>query len=316
LKERRKTLRVRCSAGEQRANILGVTVSAISMADAVHYSDKLLQGDRPGYICVTGVHGVMEAQSDERLRSIINASFLTTPDGMPTVWVGRWQGHKSMSRVSGPEYMLEMCKLAVERGYRFFLYGGKPGVAEELKDALTRRFPGLQIVGTYCPPFRPLTAEEELDLERQLTEAKADILWCGISTPKQERFMAQYCGKLPVKLMVGVGAAFDVHSGNSIDAPNWIKEAGLHWFFRMMRDPRRLAGRYLKNNPRFLYLLGMQVTGLKRFTLMSPAPDFPGSGNLEVISRHKFADNRSFDDRMAAMAMEDEDETALNQQAG
>ena len=269
--ERRKSLRIRCSAGEHRANVLGVSVSAISMTDAVYYTDMLLQGNSQGYVCVTGVHGVMEAQTDERFRSILNSSFLTTPDGMPTVWVGRLQGFTSMTRVSGPEYMVEICKLSVERGYKNFLFGGKPGVAEDLKKSLTDRFPGLQITGTYTPPFRPLNREEESDLEDRLREAQADILWCGISTPKQERFMAQYCGKLPVKLMVGVGAAFDIHSGNSKDAPEWVKDAGMHWFVRLLRDPRRLAGRYLKNNPRFLWQIALQLCGVRKYFIMKPA---------------------------------------------
>ena len=269
--ERRKSLRIRCSAGEHRANVLGVSVSAISMTDAVYYTDMLLQGNSQGYVCVTGVHGVMEAQTDERFRSILNSSFLTTPDGMPTVWVGRLQGFTNMTRVSGPEYMLEICKLSVERGYKNFLFGGKPGVAEDLKKSLTDRFPGLQITGTYTPPFRPLNREEESDLENRLREAQADILWCGISTPKQERFMAQYCGKLPVKLMVGVGAAFDIHSGNSKDAPEWVKDAGMHWFVRLLRDPKRLAGRYLKNNPRFLWKIGLQLCGVRKYFIMKPA---------------------------------------------
>jgi N-acetylglucosaminyldiphosphoundecaprenol N-acetyl-beta-D-mannosaminyltransferase len=275
--ERRKSLRVRCSAGEERANVLGVTVSAISMTDAIYYSDYLLQSESQGYVCITGVHGVMEAQYDERLRSILNASYLTTPDGMPTVWVGKLQGHSNIRRVSGPEYMIEMCKVSLIRGYKHFLYGGKPGVAEDLKEALTERFPGLQITGTYTPPFRPLNQEEEADLERQVRESGADILWCGISTPKQEQFMARYCGRLPVKLMVGVGAAFDVHSGHSKDAPDWIKNAGMHWFFRMIRDPKRLASRYMKNNPRFLWLIGLQLIGLKSFFVMKPAPTFEKS---------------------------------------
>jgi len=271
-KERRKSLRVRCSAGEQRANLLGVTVSAISMTDALYYSDMLLGSQSQGYICVTGVHGVMEAQYDERLRSILNASFLTIPDGMPTVWVGRLQGFTNIRRVSGPEYMAEMCRISIERGYKHFLYGGKPGVAEDLKKALTDRFPGLQITGLYTPPFRPLNEEEEADLVRQVRQADADILWCGISTPKQERFMAKYCGTLPVKLMVGVGAAFDIHSGHSKDAPSWVKDAGMHWLLRMLRDPRRLASRYIKNNPRFLLLIGLQITGLRKYFVMKHAP--------------------------------------------
>ena len=238
------------------------------MTEAVKYSDTLLQRQSAGgYICVTGVHGVMEAQTDKQFRNILNSSFLTTPDGMPTVWVGHWQGMKNMTRVYGPDFMLEMCKLSLVRGYRHFLYGGKEGVAEDLRDKLTHQFPGLQIVGTYTPPFRPLTAEEESGLEKQLLELKPDIFWCGLSTPKQERFMSQYCGKLPVKLMVGVGAAFDINSGHLKDAPVWMKNAGLQWLFRMVMEPRRLASRYLKNNPRFVWLIFLQLLGLRKYQL-------------------------------------------------
>ena len=271
LRERRRTLRIISSAGEQRVNILGVSISAITMTDAIYHCDRLLQSGAPGYICVTGVHGIMEAQYDERFRSILNSSFLTTPDGAPTVWVGRCQGFNNIKRVSGPEFMLEMCNLSIERGYKHFFFGGKPGVAEDLKKSLQLRFPDLQIVGTYTPPFRNLTEEEEADLHCQLLECKADILWCGISTPKQERFMSRYCGKLPVKLMVGVGAAFDVHSGHTKDAPKWIKEIGMHWFFRMMHEPKRLAARYLKNNPTFMWKILLQMIGARRYHLLKPS---------------------------------------------
>ena len=250
---------------EARVNILGVGVSAISMEEAVTRSENLLAGDAKGYICVTGVHGVMEAQGDELFRTILNNSFLTTPDGVPTVWMGHLHGFKSMTRVYGPDFMVAMCAASVNRGYRHFLYGGKPGVAEELKSELLKRFPGLQIVGTYTPPFRPLKVEEEEDLIRELEACKADVLWCGLSTPKQERFMAEYQHKLPVQLMVGVGAAFDLLSGNLKEAPNWMKRSGLQWFYRMLVEPRRLWKRYLSNNPRFLWLTMLQLTKVRRF---------------------------------------------------
>jgi len=250
-----------------RANVLGVGISAISMADAVHYSDALLQNGRRGYICVTGVHGVMEAQEDKQFRNILNSSFLTTPDGMPTVWVGHLQGFKNMTRVYGPDFMLEMCKMSVQRGYKHFLYGGKPGIADDLKEVLLTRFPGLQITGTFTPPFRPLTSAEQVDLAKMLADSEADILWCGLSTPKQERFMADYFSKLPAKLLVGVGAAFDINSGHLKDAPSWMKKSGLQWFFRLLTEPRRLASRYLKNNPRFLWLMCLQLSGIRKFTL-------------------------------------------------
>ena len=252
-----------------RANILGVGISAISMKQAVSQTIDLLETKRDAYICVTGVHGIMEAQVDEDFRSILNSSFLTTPDGMPTVWLGRHLGFDKMTRVYGPEFMLELCGASVEKGYKHFLYGGKPGVAEDLKRQLSARFTGIQIVGAYTPPFRPLTVEEEVEVDRLLHDGQADILWCGLSTPKQERFMAKYIGRLPVKLMVGVGAAFDINSGHLRDAPQWMKRSGLQWLFRMITEPRRLSGRYLRNNPRFLWLTCLQLLGLRKYSVVT-----------------------------------------------
>ncbi len=253
-----------------RVNILGVGVSAISMAEAVDHSAGLVERGGRGYVCVTGVHGIMEAQADPSLRDTLNGSFLTTPDGMPTVWLGHARGFRSMTRVYGPDYMLALSEAGVARGFRHFLYGGRPGVAEKLKASLLARFPGMDIVGTYTPPFRPLTDCEERALAADLLQARADILWVGLSTPKQERFMRQYHDRLPVKLMVGVGAAFDLLSGNLDEAPNWMKRAGLQWLYRLIKEPRRLWRRYLTNNPRFVFLAGLQLAGLRRYAL-SPA---------------------------------------------
>jgi N-acetylglucosaminyldiphosphoundecaprenol N-acetyl-beta-D-mannosaminyltransferase len=252
---------------QERVNILGVGVSALNMETALRQTELLLDQGRQGYICVTGVHGIMEAQSDGAFRETLNRSFLTTPDGMPTVWLGRIHGFKHMSRVYGPDYMLGLCERSVTKGYRHFLYGGKPGVAEELGAELARRFPGLQIVGTYTPPFRPLNSDEENDLRTQLEVSQADVLWCGLSTPKQERFMAAYSQRMPVKLMVGVGAAFDLLSGNLSEAPDWMKKAGLQWLYRLIKEPRRLWRRYLVNNPKFIWFTLLQLTGLRGFRL-------------------------------------------------
>jgi len=237
------------------------------MGTALQETETLLDSGGSGYICVTGVHGIIEAQSDPQFRAILNDSFLTTPDGMPTVWLGRLHGFDTMTRVYGPDYMLALCERSVEKGYRHFLYGGKSGVAEELRDELVRKYPGLQIVGTYTPPFRPLTADEEESLRRQIEESKADVLWCGLSTPKQERFMAAYRGRLPVKLMVGVGAAFDLLSGNLSEAPAWMKRNGLQWLYRLIKEPKRLWRRYLLNNPRFVWLVFLQELRIKNYRL-------------------------------------------------
>jgi N-acetylglucosaminyldiphosphoundecaprenol N-acetyl-beta-D-mannosaminyltransferase len=246
------------------ADVLGVKVSAINLKLAVELADEWVATGIPGYVCVTGVHGVMEAQSDSEFRRILNQACINTPDGMPMSWIGHLQGFRKMNRVFGPDFMTAMCRLSVERGYRNFLYGGKPGVAELLNETLQKKFPGLQVVGTYTPPFRHLTPEEEAEILAQVAESKPHILWVGLSTPKQERFMAQYVDRLHVPLLVGVGAAFDYHSGRIRDCSEWIKRAGLQWLHRLMQDPR-LWRRYLRNNPAFLWHIAWQLSGLRRY---------------------------------------------------
>jgi N-acetylglucosaminyldiphosphoundecaprenol N-acetyl-beta-D-mannosaminyltransferase len=247
-------------------DILGVKVSALNLLKAISLTDAAIRSGKTGYICVTGVHGVMEAQKDALFREILNSAMINTPDGMPMSWVGWMDGFRTMDRVYGPDFMLAICELSVRRGYRHFLLGGKPGVAPVLQNALQSRFPGLNVVGTYTPPFRSLTPEEEELLCDLVRSSKPDIIWVGLSTPKQEKFMAAYSERLRVPLMVGVGAAFDIHSGQTRDAPNWMKRSGLQWLHRLAQEPRRLAPRYLKNNPRFLFLVSRQLArrGLRR----------------------------------------------------
>ena len=247
------------------ADILGVKVSAVDMDRAVELADRWIATGNPGYVCLTGVHGVMEAQSDSALRQILNQAFLNNPDGMPMSWIGHLQGFSKMDRVYGPDFMTAMCRLSVERGYRNFLYGGNTGVAELLSETLRKRFPGLQVVGTYTPPFRRLTAEEEKELLFHVRQARPEILWVGLSTPKQEKFMAEYVDRLQVPLLVGVGAAFDYHTGRIRESPRWIKRAGLQWLHRLMQDPKRLWRRYLRNNPAFLWNIALQISGLRRY---------------------------------------------------
>lgn len=250
-----------------RANVLGVGVHGVNMRSAVEALENAVLANQRGYVCVTGVHGVMEAQSNPELRGLLNDAFLNVPDGMPMSWVGWRQGLRDMDRVYGPELMLEVCALSARKGYTHFLFGGQPGVAEELKAELERRFPGLRVTGTCTPPFRPLNAEEEAALAAQLAADPPDFFWVGISTPKQERFMAAHLDRLPVKVMLAVGAAFDVHTGRIADAPRWMKRAGLQWLHRLCQEPRRLARRYLVNNPRFVGKILLQLAGLRRYAL-------------------------------------------------
>tara|TARA_R110002096_G_scaffold316010_10_gene510352 strand:+ start:2189 stop:2974 length:786 start_codon:yes stop_codon:yes gene_type:complete len=249
-----------------RFNVLGVGISALNMERATGEVLRLLDSDSKGYVCVTGVHGIIEAQDDPELRTIFNDSFLTTPDGMPTVWIGKLvYGFSQMDRVYGPDLMLEVFRKTEPKGTRHFLYGGTEGVADELRTSLLERFPDAEIVGTYCPPFRELNVEEEAELIQQVSESKADVMWVGISTPKQDRFMAKYLPKLPVKLMFGVGAAFDFHTGRVRQAPKWMQRHGLEWAFRLSQEPARLWKRYLTSNPRFVSLFALQFLGWRRF---------------------------------------------------
>lgn len=235
-----------------RVDVLGVGISAIDMGAAVAEIERWIQTGERHYVCVTGVHGVMESQRDPELRRIHNASGLTTPDGMPMVWAGRRAGATGMSRVYGPDLMLALAERAAANGWRSFFYGGKDGVPDLLVARLQERFPGFISAGTYSPPFRPLTPEEDEAIVARINEARPDLVWIGLSTPKQERWMAAHVGRIHAAALLGVGAAFDIHAGTLPQAPKWMQQRGLEWLYRMIREPRRLWRRYLYNNPRFI----------------------------------------------------------------
>jgi N-acetylglucosaminyldiphosphoundecaprenol N-acetyl-beta-D-mannosaminyltransferase len=251
-----------------RFNVLGVSVCAMNLPIATEVILEAARERRKGYVCVTGVHGVTEAQNDAEFREILNGSFLNTTDGMPLVWLAKHHvGGSRIERVYGPDLMLEVFEASRDGRIRHFFYGGAPGVAEELKAKLEARFPGVSVVGTYCPPFRPLNAEEDAELSAIVRETKPDLMWIGLSTPKQERFMAHYLPKLDVSVMLGVGAAFDFHSGRVRQAPRWIQRSGFEWLYRLCSQPRRLARRYLINNPLFLGRITLQLSGLRKYPL-------------------------------------------------
>jgi N-acetylglucosaminyldiphosphoundecaprenol N-acetyl-beta-D-mannosaminyltransferase len=198
------------------------------------------------------VHGVLESLLYPVLRVIHNRYGITTPDGMPMVWSGRWAGVREMERVYGPDLMLAVCSRAVDRGWTSFFYGGGPGVAERLAQRLGERFPGLEVAGCHAPPFRPLTEDEDREVVDLINATDPDLVWVGLSTPKQERWMAAHVGRVCAPALLGVGAAFDIHAGLLPQAPRWMQRSGLEWTYRLSREPRRLWRRYLSNNPRFI----------------------------------------------------------------
>ena len=254
-------------SGPERVNVLGIGLSAITMADALAWIDHWIARRANQYICVTGVHGVMESQLDPALRVIHNRAGLVTPDGMPLVWISRLRGPRGVERVYGPDLMLACCESSVAKGYRHFFYGGATGVPERLSERLQKRFPGLQIAGQWSPPFRELTTLEEAELIERINAARPDIVWIGLSTPKQERWMARYVGRISAPVLIGVGAAFDMHAGVKKQAPRWMQRSGLEWLFRLGTEPRRLWRRYLINNPRFIWRVLMQSSGVVRHDL-------------------------------------------------
>lgn len=248
-----------------RYNVLGVGVSRLTLAQT---RDLVLgvrdrSAPRGRYICVTTVHGLDEARADPAFRRILNSSWLTTPDGMPLVWLGP----PGVERVYGPDLLLAVCEAGRAVGLTHFFYGGNPGVAAELAAKLTARFPGLAVVGTHTPPFRPLEATEAAALRTEIARARPDVLWVGLGTPKQERWMSEFAPMLDAGVLIGVGAAFDFHSGRVRQAPRWMQRSGLEWFFRLCTEPRRLGPRYLKTNPLFLLRVFAQKCGLRRYPL-------------------------------------------------
>jgi N-acetylglucosaminyldiphosphoundecaprenol N-acetyl-beta-D-mannosaminyltransferase len=245
-----------------RFDVLGVGISALNMGSAVQSLVKAVATPGfVGYVTVTGVHGVMESQDDPDLKVIHNQSFLSTPDGMPLVWLGRKAGHINMTRVYGPDLMIETLRCGIARQWSHLLFGGNAGVAELARQRLTAELPGLRMQCAPTPPFRPLTADEEDDLLHLILRQRPHCLWVGLSTPKQERFMARFIEKHRMRLqspdhglvMLGVGAAFDFHAGRVRQAPRFVQKAGCEWLFRLAMEPRRLWKRYLKNNPRFIW---------------------------------------------------------------
>ena len=239
------------AADTDRTAVLGVGVSLVDIPAAVLRIQEWIRDGEPDYVCVTGVHGVMESQRDAELKRIHNDAGMVVPDGMPLVWIARRRGYRFVDRVYGPDLMLAFCAASERAGHRHFLYGGAEGVPELLRDRLVERFPALQVVGTWSPPFRPLTEVEDREVVQRITDSGADVVWVGLSTPKQERWMSAHVGRIPAVLL-GVGAAFDFHAGLKKQAPPWMQRAGMEWFYRMVSEPRRLGPRYLRNNPEFL----------------------------------------------------------------
>jgi N-acetylglucosaminyldiphosphoundecaprenol N-acetyl-beta-D-mannosaminyltransferase len=254
------------AANELSYRVLGVRVDAVQIPGVIAQMERWIAvHDRCRFIAVTDMHSIMEAMHAASFRNILQAADMVVPDGFPLVWFGRRNGFALQRRVYGPELMEQFCEQTAAKGYRHFFYGGAPGVAENLASRFSQRFPDLQIAGVHCPPFRTLTNAEDEEEVETINGAGADIVWVGLGAPKQERWMFDHRECLKVPLLVGVGAAFDFHTGRMAQAPRWMGDHGLEWLFRLSMEPRRLWRRYLIHGSQFAVLAFLESLRLKKF---------------------------------------------------
>jgi N-acetylglucosaminyldiphosphoundecaprenol N-acetyl-beta-D-mannosaminyltransferase len=247
----------------QRENILGVAVSAINMDQAIHQLRVWIQDEVNTYVCVTPAHAIMECANDSSLMSIYNESGLTTPDGMAIVWLLKSAGHSHVTRVYGPDLLLTACKELSIDGARHFFFGGADHVVNQLAERLQTENPQMKVAGLYSPPFRALSDEEDEKIIEIINSSQADIVWVGLGSPRQEKWMATHYNRINA-VLIGVGAAFDFLSGEKKQAPMWIQKSGLEWLFRLLTEPKRLWRRYIQY-PRFVWLVLLQKMGLKKY---------------------------------------------------
>jgi N-acetylglucosaminyldiphosphoundecaprenol N-acetyl-beta-D-mannosaminyltransferase len=233
--------------------VLETGISATSYAEACRLLARWGLSGQRAYVCICNVHTVMEAHRSPDYAAILNGAAMATPDGMPLVWALRRRGHPDQGRVYGPDLLLAFAEFAAAKPeLSSYFYGGGEGVAAELAGVLAGKHPGFKVAGFESPPFRPLSPEEDAAAVERINASGAAVLWVGLGAPRQERWMAEHLGRVK-PVMVGVGAAFDFHTGRVRQAPRWMMGCGLEWFFRLAVEPRRLWRRYALNNPHFLW---------------------------------------------------------------
>jgi len=233
-------------------SIMGVKIAAINMEWLLNYLKKNLSKIKGDYICVSNVHTTVTSFDDINYSYIQNGGLMAIPDGGPLATVGRKRGYKNMSRTTGPDLMGEIFKMSESVGYTHFFYGSSEETLKILKEKLEEKYPNMNIVGMYSPPYRPITEEEDYQIIKMINNSKADFVWIGLGAPKQEKWMYDHQGKI-VGLMIGVGAGFDYFAGKIKRAPEWMQKHNLEWLYRLWQEPKRLFKRYLYTNTKFIW---------------------------------------------------------------
>jgi N-acetylglucosaminyldiphosphoundecaprenol N-acetyl-beta-D-mannosaminyltransferase len=246
------------NAPAPRRFILGQPFDLLDADAAIQRILALVEARQPGYVTFVNPHSLVRSRRDPEFRSALSRSTLTLCDGVGIGLACRLLGLPHASRVPGPELMPRLCDQGRERGLRHFFYGGGPGIAEALASRFTQRLPGLAVCGTHCPPFRELSAEEDAAIVTAINRCRPDVVWVGLGTAKQEKWMAAHAGRIAAPVMLGVGAAFDFHAGVVTRAPECVRHAGLEWAWRLAHEPRRLWRRNL-DSPLFLALVACQA---------------------------------------------------------
>jgi len=263
----------------EHIDLLNVRIDRVDFAAAMERVRQAIDVRRPQQIVTVNVDFVKLACADSEYRRLINTADLNVADGMPLLWAARLIGAPLPERITGTDLVLGCARMAAERGYRLFLLGAAPGVADQAAAELQRRFPGLTICGVYAPPFRPWATDDDRTIVERVQAARPDVLFVAFGAPRQDVWIREHMAELNVPVSVGVGGTFNFLAGTIRRAPRWMQDSGLEWLYRVVQEPGRLWKRYLLEDlPVFLQLLGQARVTPDEL----PAEAVPVSGQRSV----------------------------------
>jgi len=248
--------------------VLGTRVHMVEISEVNIAMDRWIseENDKSHHVINSGMHGIMEAYKDPNLKLIMNSAELFAPDGILMVLVARIRGFGLRKQNTGPQLLWEFGRTANRKNYSYYLYGDEEDTLRLLEAKLNYAFPNLRVVGLHSPPFRPLTPEEDAAVVSSINQADPDVLWVGLGMPQQEIWIAEHRDKLNVPVVVGAGAAFKLISGNMKRAPDWLGNAGFEWLWRLISEPKRVWRRVVFDAPKFIGLVALELTGLKKYS--------------------------------------------------